>query len=258
MASKYRTLFASRLRHALRSETVTPPSVRKIAANSSLVRTPNKLHPFALRLPVRTFQNHTEKCLSDMVENFETDEKLPSISISPSENRKSSIEISLPQLDFTRQCVNAALREDPQKIWLRNSVFPDEEDIKNVIVEYSSPNVAKPFHVGHLRSTIIGSFCANICEVVGHRVTRLNWIGDWGTQFGLLTAGIEDFGLDLDGLGEDAIKKLYEVYVKANKKAEEDKEFGKKALEMFAKLEGGNENLMGQWKKIREVSVAKS
>ena len=63
--------------------------------------------------------------------------------------------------------------------------------VRNVVVEFSSPNIAKPFHIGHLRSTIIGNFVANIHEKVGNSVTRINYLGDWGTQFGLLVAGLE-------------------------------------------------------------------
>ena len=86
---------------------------------------------------------------------------------------------------------------------------------KTVIVEFSSPNIAKPFHAGHLRSTIIGSFLANVHEACGWKVVRMNYLGDWGKQFGLLAVGFEMFGNE-ELLAEDPIQHLYEVYVKVN------------------------------------------
>jgi arginyl-tRNA synthetase len=86
---------------------------------------------------------------------------------------------------------------------------------KKVIVEFSSPNIAKPFHAGHLRSTIIGSFIANVHEACGWNVTRMNYLGDWGKQFGLLAVGFEMFGKE-ELLTKDPIQHLYEVYVKIN------------------------------------------
>jgi arginyl-tRNA synthetase len=86
---------------------------------------------------------------------------------------------------------------------------------KKVIVEFSSPNIAKPFHAGHLRSTIIGSFLANVHEACGWNVTRMNYLGDWGKQFGLLAVGFEMFGKE-ELLAKDPIQHLYEVYVKIN------------------------------------------
>ena len=86
---------------------------------------------------------------------------------------------------------------------------------KKVIVEFSSPNIAKPFHAGHLRSTIIGSFLANLHEACGWEVIRMNYLGDWGKQFGLLAVGFEKFGKE-ELLEHDPIQHLYEVYVKIN------------------------------------------
>jgi arginyl-tRNA synthetase len=86
---------------------------------------------------------------------------------------------------------------------------------KKCIIEFSSPNIAKPFHAGHLRSTIIGSFLANVHEACGWQVTRMNYLGDWGKQFGLLAVGFEMFGKE-ELLEKDPIQHLYEVYVKVN------------------------------------------
>ena len=93
---------------------------------------------------------------------------------------------------------------------------------KKVIVEFSSPNIAKPFHAGHLRSTIIGAFLANVHEACGWKVIRMNYLGDWGKQFGLLAVGFEMFGKE-ELLEKDPIQHLYEVYVKVNTVVNDEK-----------------------------------
>jgi arginyl-tRNA synthetase len=86
---------------------------------------------------------------------------------------------------------------------------------KKVIIEFSSPNIAKPFHAGHLRSTIIGSFLANVHEACGWEVIRMNYLGDWGKQFGLLAVGFEMFGVE-EILEQDPIEHLFQIYVQVN------------------------------------------
>ncbi len=128
-------------------------------------------------------------------------------------------------------------------------------------MEFSSPNVAKPFHMGHLRSTIIGNFVANIHQSVGHSVTRLNWLGDWGTQFGLLTYGLTHLDQkrhqkDLDlGPGSDPLRQLYNIYVSVNQEAEAKPEIAAEARKLFALLEQGDEGLLKQWAQIRSVTI---
>jgi len=120
---------------------------------------------------------------------------------------------------------------------------------KKVVVEFSSPNIAKPFGIGHLRSTIIGNSLANIHEFTGHKVIRLNYLGDWGTQFGKLLFGYGKFGNEKK-LQKDPIKHLMEVYVKSNKKVYE-----KKAREEFKALEDGNKKSLMLWKLFRNFSL---
>lgn len=120
---------------------------------------------------------------------------------------------------------------------------------KKIVVEFSSPNIAKPFGVGHLRSTIIGNSIANICEFTGHRVVRLNYLGDWGTQFGKLLFGYKKFGNERK-LQKDPIKHLMEIYVKANKKSYE-----KKAREEFKALEERDKKSLMLWKLFRNFSL---
>ncbi|RPA94651.1 arginyl-tRNA synthetase [Choiromyces venosus 120613-1] len=97
---------------------------------------------------------------------------------------------------------------------------------KRVIVEFSSPNIAKPFHAGHLRSTIIGGFLSNLYESCGWEVIRMNYLGDWGKQFGILGVGYKRFGSE-EKLLADPINHLFEVYVAINKIAEQEKEVEK-------------------------------
>lgn len=123
------------------------------------------------------------------------------------------------------------------------------------LVEFSSPNIAKPFHCGHLRSTIIGNALANINTFIGHDVIRLNYLGDWGTQFGLLSQGYEDFG-DANALESDPIKHLLDVYVKANHEAQVNSDYIEKSRSKFSLLEKKHDpQLIKLWKQFRDLSI---
>lgn len=115
--------------------------------------------------------------------------------------------------------------------------------------------------MGHLRSTIVGNFVANINQFVGHNVNRINFLGDWGTQFGFLAAGLEDSGSSSDKVlnpenGEESIRNLYHIYVEANKKSESDPSFADRAKACFSRLENGNPQLLADWKAIRDLTVS--
>lgn len=127
---------------------------------------------------------------------------------------------------------------------------------KSMIVEFSSPNIAKPFHAGHLRSTIIGAFLANLYEANGWYVERWNYLGDWGKQFGLLAVGWERTG-DEKKLLEDPVSHLYEVYVAINAAAEEDPTIHDRARDYFKSMEDGDEAALALWKKFRDLSIKK-
>jgi arginyl-tRNA synthetase len=116
---------------------------------------------------------------------------------------------------------------------------------KKLIVEFSSPNIAKPFGIGHLRSTIIGNAIANLGKFQGYEVIKLNYLGDWGTQFGKLIVGYKKFGNEKK-LKENPIKHLYEIYVKvsSSKKYDEESRF------WFKKLEDGDEEAIKIMEKI--------
>ncbi|KAJ3511066.1 hypothetical protein NMY22_g15774 [Coprinellus aureogranulatus] len=111
---------------------------------------------------------------------------------------------------------------------------------KKIIIEYSSPNIAKSFHVGHLRSTIIGAFLVNLYKACGWDVVSMNYLGDWGTQFGLIASGYEKYG-NQEALEADPIKRLFEIYVKVNKDAETDPTVRENAAAWFKRMEDGDE-----------------
>lgn len=134
---------------------------------------------------------------------------------------------------------------------------------KKIVVEFSSPNIAKPFHAGHLRSTIIGGFLSNLYEKQGWDVYRINYLGDWGKQFGLLAIGFERYGSQ-EKLALDPINHLFEVYVRVNKDIEaegdslsEEESTNGKARAYFKKMEEGDESALKLWKTFRDLSITK-
>lgn len=133
-------------------------------------------------------------------------------------------------------------------------VSPFHEE--HVVVEYSSPNIAKPFHVGHLRSTIIGNVLANLHQHLGYRTTRLNYLGDWGTQFGLLALGVQMGSVSDTQMREAPIETLYNAYVMANKVAAEDPKLAQRARELFTALEADTDLTMSsEWQKYRKYTI---
>lgn len=126
---------------------------------------------------------------------------------------------------------------------------------EKVIVEFSSPNVAKELHVGHLRSTIIGESLARTFEFLGHDVLRLNHIGDWGTQFGMLIAYMrEHVPQVLSGEESTDLSSLMGWYRESKKKFDADPEFKKRAHQCVVKLQGGDSETLKAWRMICDIS----
>jgi len=120
---------------------------------------------------------------------------------------------------------------------------------QKVVVDFSSPNIAKQMHVGHLRSTIIGDALCKLLRFVGHDVIGDNHIGDWGTQYGLLLAGMSELG-DLSALEDSPIEELERVYQAASKQAKEDEAFAERARKELSKLQSGDEANLAMWRKF--------
>lgn len=133
------------------------------------------------------------------------------------------------------------------------AMLPDHK--RKVIVEFSSPNVAKQLHVGHLRSTIIGDCLARLFEFLGDDVLRLNHVGDWGTQFGMLIAYMKEYEPDvLKGKKKTDLVFLEKWYKESKKKFDEDENFKKRAHGEVVKLQGGEKEALHAWKIICEIS----
>ena len=125
---------------------------------------------------------------------------------------------------------------------------------KNIVIDYSSPNIAKPFHIGHLRTTIIGRALYNMYKFLGYNSIGINHLGDWGTQFGKLIEGYKRFGNEYD-LEENPIDKLTEIYVRINELCKEDESVLEDCRNNFKKLEDGEEYCTKIWQKFKDVSL---
>ncbi|EEH42285.1 arginine-tRNA ligase [Paracoccidioides brasiliensis Pb18] len=183
---------------------------------------------------------------------------------------------------------NRATYGSNANVGLRDPTDPSKGK-KKIIVEFSSPNIAKPFHAGHLRSTIIGGFLANLYTIMGWDVIKMNYLGDWGKQYGLLANGYEKYGNE-EELVKDPINHLFDVYVKINKdvaeqegpikelreqiKAKKDKDeditvlekvlqakidvsYDEMARRYFKSMEDGDEKALALWQRFRDLSIEK-
>ena len=127
-------------------------------------------------------------------------------------------------------------------------------DGKNVIVEFSSPNIAKPFHIGHLRTTVIGSALYNVYKFLGYNTTAINHLGDYGTQFGKLIEGYKRWGNEYN-IDENPIDELMKIYVRINELCKEDESVLEACRENFRLLEENDEYCKNLWEKFRDVSL---
>ena len=125
---------------------------------------------------------------------------------------------------------------------------------KTICIDYSSPNVAKNFHVGHLRTTIIGNSLYKIFSKLGYKVVRINHLGDWGTQFGKLIVAYKKWG-SREAVEEKGIEELMDIYVKFHEEAEKDDSLNDEARAWFLKMEQGNEEALEIWQWFRDISL---
>lgn len=161
---------------------------------------------------------------------------------------------------------------DLNPVWLGQQIASAQTDSRlniatvntpqTVVIDYSGPNLAKEMHVGHLRSTIIGDALARLLEFQGHKVIRQNHVGDWGTQFGMLIAQLEEelnkkqeeqLGANQDG--EMALKDLEVFYQQAKKHFDDDEAFANKARTYVVRLQSGDESMLKLWQQFKDISL---
>lgn len=128
------------------------------------------------------------------------------------------------------------------------------QDKGNIVIDYSSPNIAKPFHVGHLRSTAIGNSLYKIFEALGYRCIGINHLGDWGTQFGKLIVAYKKYS-SKEEIESKGISELLRIYVLFHEEAKENPEMEQEARDYFTKMESGDEEALHLWQWFKEVSL---
>jgi len=147
-------------------------------------------------------------------------------------------------------------REVLQQIWDRGDKYGHANLGlgRNVPIDYSSPNIAKPFGVGHIRSTVIGHSLYLIYRALGYNSIGVNHLGDWGTQFGKLIVAYERWGEE-EKLEADPVDYLYKLYVKFHQEADQDPELDDEARSWFKRLEGGDKEAVSYWSRFRRLSL---
>ncbi len=125
---------------------------------------------------------------------------------------------------------------------------------KNIVIDYSSPNIAKPFHIGHLRSTVIGGALYNIYQFLGYHITGVNHLGDYGTQFGKLIEGYKLWGEEYE-IEKDPINELTKIYIRINQACKEDEDVLNRCRDNFKKLEEGDKYCTEIWEKFKNLSL---
>ena len=125
---------------------------------------------------------------------------------------------------------------------------------KNIVIDYSSPNIAKPFHIGHLRTTILGNSLYKMYKFLNYNCVGINHLGDWGTQFAKLIEGYKRWGTEYD-IESNPIEELTKIYIRINDLCKEDESVLERCRDNFKKLEDGDEYCVKIWQKFRELSL---
>ncbi len=164
------------------------------------------------------------------------------------ENVNAYINFFLNKSIFVEQLIAPALEQKD------NYGIDNSKSKGNIVIDYSSPNIAKPFHVGHLRSTVIGNSLYRIFEALGYNCEGVNHLGDWGTQFGKLIVAYKNFSKK-EEIQEKGIAELLRIYVLFHDEATKNPELDEEARQYFTKMENGDEEALSLWKWFKEISL---
>ncbi len=191
----------------------------------------------------KTLKKSPQEIASQIKENFENGDEIQEVKMVGG------------YLNFTLNpvtLVENVLTEIDEK--QENYGASNEGSQKNIIVEYSSPNIAKPFHIGHLRNTIIGSSLYKIYQFLGYHTIGINHLGDYGTQFGKLIEGYKRWANEYP-LDENPIEDLTQIYIRISDLCKQDETVLEQARENFRKLEQGDSACIDLWNRFRELSL---
>lgn len=166
--------------------------------------------------------------------------------LSSVENQGGYLNFYVNKEQFAKQIVETASAD--------NYGCSKEGEGKTICIDYSSPNVAKNFHVGHLRTTIIGNSLYKIYSKLGYHVERINHLGDWGTQFGKLIVAYKNWG-NKEEIERDGVAALMKIYVKFHEEADKDNSLNDEARAWFAKMEQGDEEALAIWQWFKDISL---
>lgn len=171
------------------------------------------------------------------------------------DNKFSKVEVVNGFLNFYCNS-NEVVKETLEIILTKKDSYgsSDEGKGKKIVIDYSSPNIAKPFHLGHFRNTVLGSSIYKLYQFLGYEVIRINHLGDWGRQFGLIIEGYHRFKQEYD-LQKEPVRALADIYARMNQLAKEDDSIMDIARDNFKKLEQGDEEVTKLWEFFREVSL---
>lgn len=169
--------------------------------------------------------------------------------IEKAENVNAYINFFLNKGIYVKEVLEAVLSAN------ENYGIEQTKDKGNIVIDYSSPNIAKPFHVGHLRSTVIGNSLYKIFEALGYNCIGVNHLGDWGTQFGKLIVAYKKYS-SKEEIEEKGISELLRIYVLFHDEAKEHPEMDQEARDYFTRMEKGDEEALALWTWFKEVSLA--
>ncbi len=163
---------------------------------------------------------------------------------------------SLAQASSTSHCVPSAIarKAGEASAETNGSVSQKQNRTRRIVIDFGSPNVAKPMHVGHIRSTVLGDALARIAQFLGHEVIRDNHIGDWGTQFGMVIYGWKNL-LDREALQRDPLAEIVRIYKETNERSTKDPQVREACRQELVKLQAGDKENIDIWNECVALSM---